>query len=178
MAYYWNKDGNVMDREIRRKESVAFFTNVKHLADKNGLTNKELASVLDIHPTLLWKYLGGNTVPREDTFESAKRHAMDFFDISGTELVDGTFEEDHEEVVTADPVKEEEDRADSFAVDWKETAMRVKEEEDRANSFAADWTETAMRVAINKRRDQIAQLQIEMDALERALALMKADNIL
>ena len=37
-----------------------------------------------------------------------------------------------------------------------------------------DWTETAMRIAINKRRDQIAQLQIEMDALE----LMKADNIL
>ena len=157
MAYYWNKDGNVMDREIRRKESVAFFTNVKHLAEKNGLTNKELASVLDIHPTLLWRYLGGNTVPREETFESMKRHAMDFFDISGTELVDGTFEEDHEEVVTAEP---------------------VKEEEDRANSFAADWTETAMRVAINKRRDQIMQLQKEMEALEQALELMKADNIL
>ena len=157
MAYYWNKDGNVMDREIRRKESAAFFANVKYLANKNGLTNKELASVLDIHPTLLWKYIGGNTVPREDTFESIKRHAMDFFDISGTELVDGNFEEDHEEVVTAEP---------------------VKEEEDRTNSFAADWTETAMRVAINKRRDQIMQLQKEMEALEQALALMKADNIL
>ena len=165
MAYYWNKDGNVMDREIRRNESKAFFTNVKCLADKNGLTNKELASVLDIHPTLLWKYLSGNTVPREDTFESAKKHAMDFFDISGTELVDGTFNEVHEEVI-AEPAKEE------------IIAEPVKEEEDRTNSFAADWTETAMRVAINKRRDQIRQLQKEMEALEQALALMKADNIL
>ena len=165
MAYYWNKDGNVMDREIRRNESKAFFTNVKYLADKNGLTNKELASVLDIHPTLLWKYLSGNTVPREDTFESAKKHAMDFFDISGTELVDGTFNEVHEEVI-AEPAKEE------------IIAEPVKEEEDRTNSFAADWTETAMRVAINKRRDQIRQLQKEMEALEQALALMKADNIL
>lgn len=165
MAYYWNKDGNVMDREIRRNESKAFFTNVKYLADKNGLTNKELASVLDIHPTLLWKYLSGNTVPREDTFESAKKHAMDFFDISGTELVDGTFNEVHEEVI-AEPAKEE------------IIAEPVKEEEDRTNSFAADWTETAMRVAINKRRDQIMQLQKEMEALEQALALMKADNIL
>lgn len=178
MAYYWNKDGNVMDREIRRNESKAFFNNLRYLAEQNGLTNKELANVLDIHPSYISKYVSGNTVPREEAFESMKRHAMDFFDISANKIIDGDFEEDHEEVVTAEPVKEEEDRADSFAVDWKETAMKVKEEEDRANSFAADWTETAMRVAINKRRDQIAQLQIEMDALERALELMKADNIL
>lgn len=157
MAYYWNKDGNVMDREIRRKESVAFFANVKYLAEKNGLTNKELASVLDIHPTLLWKYIGGNTVPREDTFESIKRHAMDFFDISGTELVDGTFKEVKEiceEVVTAEPVKVEEDSIKSEVLDYE------------------------MRVAIQQRRDHIAQLQKEIDALELALALMKADHIL
>lgn len=154
MAYYWNKDGNVMDREIRRKESVAFFANVKYLADKNGLTNKELASVLDIHPTLLWKYIGGNTVPREDTFESIKKHAMDFFDISGTELVDGTFKEVREEVVTAEPVKEEEDRTNSDVLNME------------------------MRVAIQQRRDKIAQLQKEIDALELALTLMKEDHIL
>ena len=154
MAYYWNKDGNVMDREIRRKESIAFFANVKYLADKNGLTNKELASVLDIHPTLLWKYIGGNTVPREDTFESIKKHAMDFFDISGTELVDGTFKEVREEVVTAEPVKEEEDRTNSDVLNME------------------------MRVAIQQRRDKIAQLQKEIDALELALTLMKEDHIL
>lgn len=154
MAYYWNKDGNVMDREIRRKESVSFFTNVKYLADKNGLTNKELASVLDIHPTLLWRYLGGNTVPREETFESLKKHAMDFFDISGTELVDGTFKEVREEVVTAEPVKEEEDST-------KSEVLNVE-----------------MRVAIQQRRDKIAQLQKEIDALELALTLMKEDHIL
>ena len=154
MAYYWNKDGNVMDREIRRKESVAFFANVKYLADKNGLTNKELASVLDIHPTLLWKYIGGNTVPREDTFESIKKHAMDFFDISGTELVDGTFKEVREEVVTAEPVKKEEDRTNSDVLNME------------------------MRVAIQQRRDKIAQLQKEIDALELALTLMKEDHIL
>jgi len=154
MAYYWNKDGNVMDREIRRKESVAFFANVKYLADKNSLTNKELASVLDIHPTLLWKYIGGNTVPREDTFESIKKHAMDFFDISGTELVDGTFKEVREEVVTAEPVKEEEDRTNSDVLNME------------------------MRVAIQQRRDKIAQLQKEIDALELALTLMKEDHIL
>ena len=154
MAYYWNKDGNVMDREIRRKESVAFFANVKYLADKNGLTNKELASVLDIHPTLLWKYIGGNTVPREDTFESIKKHAMDFFDISGTELVDGTFKEVREEVVTAEPVKEEEDSTNSDVLNME------------------------MRVAIQQRRDKIAQLQKEIDALELALTLMKEDHIL
>lgn len=154
MAYYWNKDGNVMDREIRRKESVAFFANVKYLADKNGLTNKELASVLDIHPTLLWKYIGGNTVPREDTFESMKKHAMDFFDISGTELVDGTFKEVREEVVTAEPVKKEEDRTNSDVLNME------------------------MRVAIQQRRDKIAQLQKEIDALELALTLMKEDHIL
>ena len=154
MAYYWNKDGNVMDREIRRKESVAFFANVKYLADKNGLTNKELASVLDIHPTLLWKYIGGNTVPREDTFESIKKHAMDFFDISGTELVDGTLKEVREEVVTAEPVKEEEDSTNSDVLNME------------------------MRVAIQQRRDKIAQLQKEIDALELALTLMKEDHIL
>lgn len=154
MAYYWNKDGNVMDREIRRKECVAFFANVKYLADKNGLTNKELASVLDIHPTLLWKYIGGNTVPREETFESMKRHAMDFFDISGTELIDGTFKEVREEVVTAEPVKVEEDRTNSEVLN------------------------TEMRVAIQQRRDRIAQLQKEIDALELALTLMKEDHIL
>lgn len=154
MAYYWNKDGNVMDREIRRKESVAFFANVKYLADKNGLTNKELASVLDIHPTLLWKYVGGNTVPREDTFESIKKHAMDFFDISGTELIDGTFKEVCEEVVTAEPVKVEEDRTNSDVLNYE------------------------MRTAIQQRRDKIAQLQKEIDALELALTLMKADHIL
>ena len=154
MAYYWNKDGNVMDREIRRKESVAFFANVKYLADKNGLTNKELASVLDIHPTLLWKYIGGNTVPREDTFESIKRHAMDFFDISGTELIDGTFKEVREEVVTAEPEKVEEDRTNSDVLDME------------------------MRVAIQQRRDRIAQLQKEIDALELALMLMREDHIL
>ena len=159
MAYYWNKDGNVMDREIRRKESVAFFTNVKHLADENGLTNKELASVLDIHPTLLWKYLGGYIVPREDTFESVKRHAMDFFDISGTELVDGTFEEVSEEPVIAEPIKEEEDK-------------------DKTNPDATEWTNAAMRLAINQRRDRIVQLQKEIDALELALTLMKEDHIL
>ena len=158
MAYYWNKDGNVMDREIRRNESKAFFTNVKYLADKNGLTNKELSSVLDIHPTLLWKYLSGNTVPREDTFESVKRHAMDFFDISGTALVDGNFEkETREEVAIEEPVKVEDDRTDSFA---------------------ADWTETAMEMAIRQRRDRIVQLQKEIDALELALTLMREDQIL
>ncbi len=153
MAYYWNKDGNVMDREIRRNESKAFFTNVKYLAEQNGLTNKELASVLDIHPTLLWKYLSGNTVPREDTFESAKKHAMDFFDISGTELVDGNFEGTHEEVVTAEPVKVEEDRREPNVLN-------------------------EMVAAINKRKERVAQLQKEIDALEQALTLMKADNIL
>ena len=155
MAYYWNKDGNVMDREIRRKESVAFFKNVKYLADKNGLTNKELSSVLDIHPTLLWKYIGGNTVPREDTFESIQRHAMDFFDISGTELIDWTFKEVREEVVTAEPVKEE--------------------KEDRTKS---DVLNIEMSVAIQQRRDKIAQLQKEIDALELALSLMREDHIL
>lgn len=152
MAYYWNKDGNVMDREIRRKESVAFFTNLKKLAEKNGLTNKELASVLDINTASLWKYLNGNTVPREDSFESLKRHAMDFFDISGTALIDGDFEEDHEEVVIAKPMMDE-DRRDSTVLN-------------------------EMVAAINKRREHVAQLQKEIDALEQALTLMKADNIL
>ena len=150
MAYYWNKDGNVMDREIRRKESVAFFANVKYLADKNGLTNKELASVLDIHPTLLWKYIGGNTVPREDTFESIKKHAMDFFDISGTELIDGTFKEVREEVVTAEPVKVEEDRSESSV-------------------------NTEILAAINKRKERAAQLQEEISTLENALTLIQEE---
>ena len=110
--------------------------------------------MLDIHPTLLWKYIGGNTVPREDTFESIKKHAMDFFDISGTELVDGTFKEVREEVVTAEPVKEEEDRTNSDVLNME------------------------MRVAIQQRRDKIAKLQKEIDALELALTLMKEDHIL
>ena len=153
MAYYWNKDGNVMDREIRRKESVAFFTNVKDLAEKNGLNNKELANVLDINPASLWKYLNGYTVPREDSFESFKRNAMNFFDISGTELVDGTFKEVHEEVVTAEPIKEEEDGTESTVLN-------------------------EMINAINKRKERVAQLQKEIDALEHALTLMKAEDIL
>lgn len=157
MAYYWNKDGNVMDREIRRNESKAFFSNLRYLAEQNGLTNKELANVLDIHPSYISKYLSGNTVPREDTFESMKRHAMDFFDISANKIIDGDFEETHEEVVTAEP---------------------VKVEEDRTNSFAADWTETAMQMAIRQRRDRIVQLQKEIDALELALTLMREDQIL
>ena len=156
MAYYWNKDGNVMDREIRRNESKAFFNNLRYLAEQNGLTNKELANVLDIHPSYISKYLSGNTVPREDAFESMKKHAMDFFDISAAKIIDGDFEEDHEEVI-AEP---------------------VKVEEDRTNSFAADWTETAMQMAIRQRRERIVQLQKEIDALELALTLMREDQIL
>lgn len=153
MAYYWNKDGNVMDREIRRNESMAFFANVKNLAEQNGLTNKELSSVLDINPTQLWKYINGNTVPREDSFESLKKHAMDFFDISGTELVDGNFQEKRDKVVVAEPIKEE-------------------------DSTKSDVLNYEMRTAIQQRRDRIAQLQKEIDALEQALTLMKEDNIL
>ena len=153
MAYYWNKDGNVMDREIRRNESKAFFNNLRYLAEQNGLTNKELANVLDIHPSYISKYLSGNTVPREDAFESMKRHAMDFFDISANKIIDGDFEEDHEEVVTAEPVKVEEDRTESNVLN-------------------------EMIAAINKRRERVAQLQKEIDALEQALTLMKEDNIL
>ena len=156
MAYYWNKDGNVMDREIRRKESVAFFTNVKSIAEKNGLNNKELAQVLGVHPTLLYKYLGGIVVPREDGFETMKKHAVDFFDVSITELIDGNVSTKYEKVVTEEPTKEE----------------------DRTNPNITEWTDAAMRVAINQRKDRIARLQMEIDALELALTLMKDDHIL
>ena len=161
MAYYWNKDGNVMDREIRRKESVAFFNNLRFLSERNGLSNKELANVLDIHPTYIPKYLSGKTVPREETFEEMKRLATDFFDVSVTELLDTNFKDDYvepeKEIVVAEP---------------------EKVEEDRTKSFAADWTETAMEMAIRQRRDRIVQLQTEIDALELALTLMKEDQIL
>lgn len=161
MAYYWNKDGNVMDREIRRKESVAFFNNLRFLSERNGLSNKELANVLDINPTYIFKYFSGKTVPREDSFEEMKKLATDFFDVSVSELLDANFKDDYvepeKEIVVAEP---------------------EKVEEDRTKSFAADWTETAMKMAIRQRRDRIVQLQEEIDALELALTLMREDQIL
>ena len=165
MAYYWNKDGNVMDREIRRKESVAFFNNLRFLSERNGLSNKELANVLDIHPTYISKYLNGKTVPREETFEEMKKLATDFFDVSVSELLDANFKDDYYRFY-AEPEKE-------IVV-----AEPEKVEEDRTKSFATDWTETAMEMAIRQRRDRIVQLQTEIDALELALTLMKEDQIL
>ena len=156
MAYYWRKDGCVMDRESRRNESKAFFTNLRLLAERNDLTNNELANVLGISPTYISKYIRGDIVPREEAFESIKKHAIDFFDMSVTDIINGDFEKDHEETVVAEPEKEE----------------------DRTNSFTIEWTETAMRVAIQQRRDRIAQLEKEIDALELALTLMKEDQIL
>lgn len=156
MAYYWRKDGYVMDREGRRNESKAFFTNLRHLAEINDLTNNELATVLGISPTYISKYVKGDVVPREEAFESIKKHAIDFFDMSVTEIINGDFEKDHEEVVVAEPEKEE----------------------DRTDSFTTEWTETAIRLAIQQRRDRIAQLQKEIDALELTLTLMKEDHIL
>lgn len=158
MAYYWSKNGCVMDRESRRNESKAFFTNLRRLAERNDLTNNELANVLGISPTYISKYIRGDIVPREEAFESIKKHAIDFFDMSVTDIINGDFEEDHEEVVVAEPEKEK--------------------EEDGTNSFAIEWTETAMRLAIQQRRDRITLLEKEIDALELALTLMKEDQIL
>lgn len=152
MAYYWNKNGNVMDREMRREESKAFFTNLRQLADRNELTNKELASVLDISLASMYNYLGGDVVPREEAFESMKRRAVDFFDISITELLSGNFDDNREEVITAEPVEVEEDRTESTVL-------------------------TEMLSAINKRKAQVAKLQKEIDALENALTLMQADKL-
>ncbi len=153
MAYYWNTNGNVMDREIRRRDSVKFFTNLKTLAEMNGFTYKDLGGVLDINPTYIYKYISGKTVPREDAFESMKKRAADFFDTSVMDIFDGNFEIVEEEPVIAEPAVEE---------DKEETTTVL----------------TEMIEAINKRKERVAQLTKEIAALEQAMALMKADDIL
>lgn len=163
MAYYWNKDGNVMDREIRRKESVAFFNNLRFLSERNGLSNKELANVLDIHPTYISKYLNGKTVPREETFEEMKKLATDFFDVSVTELLDGNFKDDYvepeKEIVVAEPAKAEEDRTESTV----------------PNEIVAAINKRKARVA--QLSKEIAELNNEIESLELAHTLITADKL-
>jgi len=163
MAYYWNKDGNVMDREIRRKESVAFFNNLRFLSERNGLSNKELANVLDIHPTYISKYLNGKTVPREETFEEMKRLATDFFDVSVTELLDRNFKDDYvepeKEIVVAEPEKVEEDRTESTVL----------------NEMVAAINKRKARVA--QLSKEIAELNNEIESLELAHTLITADKL-
>jgi transcriptional regulator with XRE-family HTH domain len=162
MAYYWNKDGNVMDREIRRKESVAFFTNLRFLSERNGLSNKELANVLDIHPTYIPKYLSGKTVPREETFEEMKRLATDFFDVSVSDLLDGDFKDDYvepeKEIVVAEPEKDE-DRIESTV----------------PNEIVAAINKRKARVA--QLSKEIAELNNEIESLELAHTLITADKL-
>lgn len=163
MAYYWNKDGNVMDREIRRKESVAFFSNLRFLSERNGLSNKELANVLDIHPTYISKYLNGKTVPREETFEEMKKLATDFFDVSVTELLDRNFKDDYvepeKEIVVAEPEKVEEDRTESTVL----------------NEMVAAINKRKARVA--QLSKEIAELNNEIESLELAHTLITADKL-
>lgn len=170
MAYYWNNNGDVMDREIRRKESTTFFKNLKVLAEKNGLNNVELANILGIQPTYIYKYFSGKTVPREEKFEEMKKSVLDFFDITITDMLDEDFDRIYEETTIVEPI---DPLTGQHICVNNEKISELTKEVEKVESTAR----TEMTSAINKRKEQVARLTKEIEALEQALTLIMADEL-
>lgn len=152
MAYFYDKDGNVMEREHRRNECMAFMKNVRFLAKENNISYGELAEMLGKNENLLGKYLKGDVIPREGSFDDMVVRASDLFDISGVNLKNRNFIDNYE----TEPV-----------VETKEIST-TNDEEGNTNIVI-----DRIVSRINEKRAMIMQLDQEIKALESALDVVK-----